>query len=69
MTKLRRIAGYAAALCALWLAAMVVTGVALEGRTRRRIAERIADSLQAEATIASGNLSLVRGGWTSGGWR
>lgn len=57
----RRIAGYLVALVALWLAAMVVTGVALEGRTRRRVAERIADSLQADATIAGGNLSLVRG--------
>lgn len=49
-------------LAAIWLAALVVAGVALEGRTRRGVAERIAESLQAGATIERGELALVRGG-------
>jgi hypothetical protein len=49
------------ALVALWLVAMVVAGVVLEGRTRRRVAERVGESLQANATIERGNLALVRG--------
>jgi hypothetical protein len=41
--------------------ALVVAGMALEGRTRRGVAERLAESLQAEATIERGSLSLVFG--------
>lgn len=41
--------------------ALVVAGMALEGRTRRSVAGRIAESLHAEATIERGSLSLVRG--------
>jgi hypothetical protein len=52
----------AAGLAAIWLAVLVVIGVALEGRTRRGVADRIAESLQADATIESGDLALVRGG-------
>jgi hypothetical protein len=58
---IRRIVRYAAVLVALWLVAMVVTGSVLEARTRGRVAARISDSLQAEATIDRGNLALVRG--------
>jgi hypothetical protein len=50
-----------AAVAALVLAGLVVAGMALEARTRRSVAERIAESLQAEATIARGDLALVRG--------
>lgn len=45
----------------MWLAALLVIDVTLEGRTRSRIADRIAESLQAEATIDRGDLALLRG--------
>lgn len=61
MAKLRRIATFAAAITVLWLAALLVADAALEGRTRRRTAERIAESLQADATIDRGDLALIRG--------
>lgn len=41
--------------------ALVTAGLALEGRTRRRVAARIAESLQADAAIDRGDLALVRG--------
>lgn len=44
-----------------WLAALLIADVAFEGRTRRGVAERIAESLQADATIDRGDLALVRG--------
>jgi len=59
--RVRRIVGYAAGGIALVLAGLVVTGAALEDRTRRGVAERIAESLQAEATIERGSLALVGG--------
>jgi hypothetical protein len=58
----RRILRAALALAVLWLVGLVVTGFILEGRTRGSVAARIAESLQAEATIERGSLSLVRGG-------
>jgi hypothetical protein len=58
---IRRLVILAVVVAALWLAAMVVTGWGLEARTRERIAERIADSLQGEATIPRGDLAMVRG--------
>jgi hypothetical protein len=58
---IRRIVTYAAVVVALWLVAMVVTGWALEARTRGRVAARIADSLQSEAAIPRGDLAMVRG--------
>jgi hypothetical protein len=57
----RAIVGSLAAAAALWLLGLGLAGLVLEGQTRRRIAERIADSLQAEATIDRGDLALVRG--------
>jgi hypothetical protein len=62
VTRLRRIATYAGVLVALWLGALLAIGIGLEGRTRRGVAERIAESLQADATIERGDLALVRGG-------
>ena len=56
-----RIVGSVLAAVALVLVGLVVAGMALEGRTRRGVAGRIAESLQAEATIERGSLSLVRG--------
>ena len=61
VARRRRILGAAVAAVVLWLVALVVAGFVLEGRTRRGVAERIAESLQAEATIERGSLSLVRG--------
>lgn len=61
MPRLPRTIGYGAAAPALVLGALVVTGAALEGRTRRGIAERIAEALQADAAIERGSLALVRG--------
>jgi hypothetical protein len=45
----------------LWLAGLAVLGNAIEARTRDQISARIADSLQARATIDDGDLALVRG--------
>ena len=56
-----RTIGYGAAVPVLVLGALVVTGAALEDRTRRRIAERIGESLQADAAFERGSLALVRG--------
>lgn len=61
MPRLPRTIGYTAATLALVPGALVVTGMALEGRTRRGIAERIAESLHADAAIERGSLALVRG--------
>lgn len=60
--RVRRIVGHAVAVIAVALGALVVTGMALEGRTRRSVTGRIAEALQAEAAIERGSLSLVRGG-------
>ena len=48
-------------LAALWLVALLVLNIALIGRTERRVAERLGDSLQATATIERGDLALIRG--------
>jgi hypothetical protein len=48
-------------LAALWLVALLVLNIALIGRTERRVAERLGGSLQATATIAGGDLALIRG--------
>jgi len=61
VSRRARIVGSVLAAVGLVLAGLVVAGLALEGRTRRSIAGRIAESLQAEATIERGSLSLVRG--------
>jgi len=61
VTRRRRIAIYAGAVIVVWLGALALGNVALEGRTRGRIGERIAESLQATATIEDGDLALVRG--------
>lgn len=57
-----RIAGFGGAAVGVALGALVVTGLALEGRARRGVADRIAESLHAGATIDRGSLALVRGG-------
>ncbi len=61
MARLPRTIGYAAAALAVVLGALVVTGMALEGRTRRGIARRIGEALHADAAIERGSLALVRG--------
>lgn len=57
----RRLAVVAGALVALWLIAVIVLGFALEGRTRRGVAARLAEALQADAAIGDGELSLLNG--------
>jgi len=52
---------FAGAVAAAWLGVLLVIDLALEGRTRGHIADRIAESLQAEAAIDRGDLALVRG--------
>lgn len=44
-----------------WIGGLLVANVALEERTRGRVAEHVGDSLQATATIDRGDLALVRG--------
>lgn len=61
MSRRRRIASFAGAAVALWLVGLVIAGVALEATTRGRVAERIGEALQAQATIARGDLALIRG--------
>ncbi len=61
MRRLRRLVGLVLVLAALWLVGLVIASFALEGRTRRGVAARIAESLQADATIADGDLALIRG--------
>ena len=48
-------------MAAAWFGALLVIDVALESRTRRGVADRIAESLQADAAIDRGSLALVRG--------
>jgi hypothetical protein len=57
----RRIFGYALAGIGLGLGGLVVAGMVLEARTRSGVVDRIAESLQADAAIERGSLSLVRG--------
>lgn len=64
--KLLRIA---AVVLAAYLAALIVLGFALAGRTTDRVAGRFAESLQATVTIGDSSLSLVRGGFTFEGLR
>jgi len=52
---------FAGAVAVVWLGGLFVIDVGLEGRTRSRIADRIAESLQSEATIDRGDLALLRG--------
>ena len=52
---------FAVAVAVAWLGGLFVSDLALEGRTRGHIADRIAESLQAEATIDRGDLALLRG--------
>lgn len=61
MRWLRRICWGLVGLAALWIAVLVVAGFALAATTRTRVAERIGASLQADAAIADGSLSLLRG--------
>jgi hypothetical protein len=58
---LKRIVVAVVVLAALWLAGLLVAGVVLEPRMRSGIATRLAESLQAEATIADGDLALIGG--------
>lgn len=59
--KLRRIIGALIVLAALWLVVLGIASFALEGGTRAGVAARLSESLHAEATIAEGDLALIRG--------
>jgi hypothetical protein len=64
VTKLRRTVvalGVVGGVLVLWLVVLLVAGIGLEPRTRDRVASRLAESLQAEATISGGDLALIRG--------
>ena len=61
MTGRRRIVVFVGAVAAAWLGGLLVIDLGLEGRTRRGIADRIGESLQADATIERGDLALLRG--------
>lgn len=45
----------------VWLVALVIVGAVAGGATERRVASRVADSLQAQVTFADSDLALVRG--------
>lgn len=57
----QRLLKIALGVVALWLAALVIIGVAWGGRAGDRVASRIADSLVAEVTVTDSSLALVRG--------
>ncbi|MGE0549438.1 MAG: hypothetical protein AB7O24_13430 [Kofleriaceae bacterium] len=58
---MKRVAKLVAGLLLLWIIALVVLGIALEGRTRDRVVARLEESLHADGTVASSDLALVRG--------
>jgi hypothetical protein len=59
----RRIAVVAACVGAGWLVLLLVLGLALGARQEAKTTERLAESLQAQVTIADSNLALIRGRW------
>lgn len=61
MKILKRVAIVAAALAVVWLIVLVVLGIVLGERQARGTAQRLGESLQAEATVGSSELALVRG--------
>jgi hypothetical protein len=59
---IRRVVPIVAGVIAVWIVVLLVLGVTHEGRTARRVSERLGDSLQGTATFADADLALVRGG-------
>lgn len=59
---LRRVVQIVAGVIAAWIVVLVVLGFTHGGRTARRVAERLGESLQGTATFADADLALVRGG-------
>lgn len=58
---LRRVLVIGAGVLAVWVALLVVLGVALSSRQERKTRERLSESLQADVAIGDVNLALVRG--------
>lgn len=61
MRSARRVLGLIGALAVLWLVGLVIAGFVFAARTRDTVTTRVAESLQATATIDDASLSLVRG--------
>ena len=59
----RRIAGITVGVGAGWLVLLLVLGFALGARQERITKERLAESLQAQVTLAGSDLALIRGRW------
>jgi hypothetical protein len=57
----KRLAVAAVVLVVVWIGGLIVSDYVLERSIRARVADRIGESLRATATIASGDLALVRG--------
>lgn len=58
---IRKIAIVVGGALAVWLIVLVILGVAMSGRYGTRVAERVGESLQAQAAIESADLAFVRG--------
>jgi hypothetical protein len=61
MVVARRIVTIAIAMLALWVVAIVIFGAAYGGTAGSRVASRVAESLQATATVGTSRLAMVRG--------
>jgi hypothetical protein len=61
MTRWQRAALYAGGAFVAWLILLAIVGAAAGGSRAERVAERIGESLQAQATIEGRDLALVRG--------
>src|SRR5215212_2134682 len=60
-SRIQRAAMIGGAVVGGWLIALVILGAAFGGSRASRVAERIGESLQAEATVGDHDLALVRG--------
>lgn len=58
---IKRVAGIAAGVFALWLGFLVIFGAAYGTRAGERVAERVGQSLMATATVDDASLGMVRG--------
>ncbi|MDB4961709.1 MAG: hypothetical protein JWP01_1708 [Myxococcales bacterium] len=69
MSKGRRIAGWIVGAFALWIVVLAIVGSLYGGRAGARVATRLADKLDAQVTIDSTNLALVRGDLQMSGFK
>jgi hypothetical protein len=61
MSRGRKISAIVVGAMGLWIVVLVIAGTTCGGATGRRVAQRVADSLNAEVTIEHSDLALVRG--------